>query len=142
MCQQGFEPEYKRFSPFGRLSAQWNEHDANWLPTLDTFHGEKPREPGVAAIDLLRKIVEEGGRLRGKIWSTEGGVWLHQGSRCEQFVEGTAAQELLDAGLIEFEKEMGPGMLYNADDKLYVASTRGRNFIASFPKQRGRGQLV
>src|ERR1022692_3272521 len=37
VCQRGFEPEYKRFSPFGRLSSQWNEHVAIWLPVVDTF---------------------------------------------------------------------------------------------------------
>ena len=49
--QQGFEPEYKRFSPFGQLGAQWSEDDANCLPIVDAFRTlVSCPPPGITAV--------------------------------------------------------------------------------------------
>ena len=85
-----------------------------------------PGPPDAYALGVLKRLVDLDGILRGVIGGAT--VWLHAAQRREEGVTGEAARQLLDAGLIEFERDGGTVL---SGEKFYRASQKGRDLIAS-----------
>ena len=82
--------------------------------------------PDVYALGVLKRLVDLDGNLRGVIGGAT--VWLHAAQRRDEDVTGEAARQLLNSGLIEFERD---GRTVFLGQKFYRASQKGRDLIAS-----------